>query len=185
MKQPFRRDGGGAGMLKVELRSLEHEDLILEEKAWAPALGIDLSPELNPEPLEVHCELSKNGDLISAKGWVKGKMLLACDRCLKPFENGYKSYFEIHYRPQPAETPEAGEEFPEEQAEIVYFTGDLLDIADQIRQTVLLSVPMRILCREDCRGLCGGCGCDLNLEPCRCAEPPSDSRWSALRNFKL
>ena len=145
-------------MLKVELRTLEHEDLVLEEKGWAPALGIELSPELNPEPLEVHCELSKNGDMISAKGWVKGKMLLACDRCLKEFESDYKSFFEIHYRPQFEEGPDSEEIYSEMEYEVVYFEGDLLDIADQIRQTILLSVPMRALCRDDCRGICGGCG---------------------------
>jgi uncharacterized protein len=171
-------------MLKVELRSLEQEDLILEETGCAQALGIELTPELSLEPLEIYCELSKSGDLISAKGWVKGKMHLACDRCLKPFENGYKSFFEIHYRPQPEEMPEEDEEFTEEQAEVVYFAGDLLDIADQIRQTVLLSVPMRALCRDDCRGLCGGCGKDLNLDKCKCIEPPSDPRWSTLKDWK-
>lgn len=171
-------------MLKVELRSLEHEDLILEETGCAQALGIELTPELSQEPLEVHCELSKSGDLISAKGWVKGKMHLACDRCLKPIENDFKSFFEIHYRPQPEELLEEGEEFPEEEVDVVYFVGDLLDVADQIRQTVLLSVPMRALCKDDCQGLCGGCGKDLNIDQCHCAESPSDSRWSKLKNWK-
>jgi uncharacterized protein len=172
-------------MLKVELRSLEHEDLILEERGLAQALGIELTPELNLEPLEVYCELAKSGDLISAKGWVKGKMLLTCDRCLKEFENPYKSFFEIHYRSQCAEeVQEKDEVFPEGEFEIVYFEGDLLDVADQVRQTVLLSVPMRALCREDCRGLCGGCGQDLNISQCQCSEPPRDSRWDALKKFK-
>jgi len=172
-------------MLKVELRSLEHEDLVLEEKGWAKSLGIDLEPKLTAEPLEIYCELSKNDDLISAKGWVKGKMILSCDRCLKDFENPYKSFFEVRYRSQKVEEdPEGVETFPEEHYEIVYFDGTLLDVADQVRQTILLTVPMRALCREDCRGLCGSCGINLNSETCQCSEPPSDSRWSALKNWK-
>jgi len=176
--------GGGAKMLKVEMRSLEQEDLVLEEKDWAQALGIELTPELCREPLEIYCELSKNGDVISAKGWVQSKMVLECDRCLKGFESWFKSFFEVHYRPQCQEM-ETEEEFPEEQFEVVYFDGDILDIADQIRQTVLLSVPMRALCRDDCRGLCGGCGCDLNVESCQCQEPPADPRWDALKKLKF
>jgi len=172
-------------MLKVEMRSLEREDLVLEECGWAQALGIELNPELSCEPMEVHCEVSKNGDLVLARGWVKGKMLLLCDRCLQEFENGYKSYFEIHYRSKPEEIEGDPEEFPEDQVEIVYFDGDLLDIADQIRQTVLLSVPMRALCKEDCKGLCSRCGTNLNVEKCQCAEPPPDARWDALKNLKL
>src|SRR5215471_5619302 len=118
-------------MLKVELRSLEQEDLILEEKGWAQALGIDLEPCLCHDPLEVYCELSKSGDLIAAKGWVKGSMLLTCDRCLREFDNHYKSFFEIHYRSQTAEEEiELDEVFPEGNFEIVYFDGDLIDVAD-------------------------------------------------------
>lgn len=173
-------------MLRVELRSLEQEDLVLEESGWAQALGIDLEPSLCHLPLEIYCELSKSGDLVSAKGWVKGSMLLTCDRCLREFESPYKSFFEIHYRSQAAEEEtEPDEVFPEGEFEVVYFEGDLIDVADQIRQTVLLSVPMRALCREDCKGLCGGCGKDLNAGTCQCSEPPSDPRWDALKKFKL
>ena len=173
-------------MLKVELRSLEQEDLVLEEKGWAEALGVDLTPDLCREPLEVYCELSKNDDLVSAKGWVQGAMVLQCDRCLKEFESHYKSFFEVHYRPEnPRDVTEEECEVPEGEVEIIYFEGDFLDIGDQIRQTVLLSVPMRALCRDDCRGLCGGCGRDLNLESCQCQAPPPDARWDGLRKFKF
>lgn len=172
-------------MLKVELRSLEQEDLVLEENDWAQALGIELTPELCRGPLEIYCELSKNGDLVSAKGWVQGKMLLECDRCLKEFENHFKSFFEVHYRSQIEEGISEEDTPLEGQFEVVYFEGDILDIADQIRQTVLLSVPMRALCRYDCRGLCGGCGSDLNVEFCKCQEPPTDPRWDALKKLKF
>jgi len=172
-------------MLKVELRSLEQEDVIVQERAVARVLGLDLGSELSPEPLEIYCRLSKSEDLISAKGWVQGKMLLTCDRCLEEFESGFKSFFELHYLPKEVETTEPDVEiYPDGAAETVYFEGEILDIADQIRQTVLLSVPMRALCRDDCRGLCGVCGCNLNVDSCRCSGPSMDSRWSALKNWK-
>jgi uncharacterized protein len=179
-------EGGSAPMLKVELRSLEQEEVIVQERDLARALGLDLAPELSPEPLEIFCQLSKFEDLISAKGWVKGKMLLTCDRCLEKFESGYKSFFELHYRPQADEAEQKDDEeaYPDGAVETVYFEGDILDIADQIRQTVLLSVPMRALCREDCRGLCGNCGCNLNVDSCQCSGPSMDSRWSKLKNWK-
>jgi uncharacterized protein len=172
-------------MLKVELRSLEQEDLVLEEKELPQALGIELNPELSRGPLEIYCEISKGGDLVLAKGWVRGKMLLSCGRCLREFENDYKSFFEVHYRPQCEVVREKEGLIPEGQVEVAYFEGDVLDIADQIRQTVLLSVPMRALCRDDCRGLCGGCGRDLNSDSCLCKEPPTDSRWDVLKSFKF
>jgi uncharacterized protein len=180
-------EGGSAPMLKVELRSLELGEVVLQELDLASVLGLDLAPELSTGPLEVHCELSKSFDVILAKGWVKGKMLLSCDRCLQSFESGYKSYFELQYRSKIEEEPEQdddGESIPEFSVETVYFEGDVLDVADQIRQTVLLSVPMRALCRDDCRGLCGGCGKNLNVDSCECTGKPSDDRWAKLKNWK-
>jgi uncharacterized protein len=174
-------------MLKVQLRSLEHEDVVLQVTGLAKALGVDLDPELCQGSLEVCCEITKNFDLISAKGWVKSAMLLTCDRCLKEFESPYKSFFEVYYRPKPEDFHLEPEEevISEGETEIIYYQGDELNIAEQVRQTVLLSVPMRALCREDCRGFCGGCGCNLNVEQCRCAEPPTDPRWNALKNLKF
>jgi uncharacterized protein len=177
-------EGGSATMLKVELRSLEQEDVVIQEQGLPQVLGVDLTPELNPAPLEIFCQLSKCDAVVSAKGWIQGKMLLSCDRCLKEFESGYKSFFEVAYRPAD-EAKEQDEEInPDETVETVFFEGDILDIADQIRQTVLLSVPMRALCREDCRGLCGVCGCDLNVDSCQCSGPATDDRWSKLKNWK-
>ncbi len=173
-------------MLKVELRSLEREDLVLEQKAPAEALGIDLSPDLKSGPLEIHCEVSKLGDVISAKGWVSGWLILNCDRCLKNFENPFKSFFDIYYRQRSEFQLRPGEvDGGPDEAETVFFEGDVLDVADEIRQTILLSVPMRALCREDCLGLCPQCGCDRNLESCECSEPPSDPRWDALKKWKV
>jgi len=170
-------------MLKVELRSLEQEDVVIQDQGLARVLGLDLAPELSPEPLEIFCQLSKIEDLISAKGWVKSKMLLTCDRCLEKFESGYKSFFELQYRLQVEDLSKADDE-ADGAVETVYFEGDILDIADQVRQTVLLSVPMRAICREDCRGLCGSCGCNLNVETCQCSGQATDPRWSALKNWK-
>ncbi len=173
-------------MLTVELRALDREDAVIHEKGLVSSLGIDLDPGLIASPCEIFCQVSKGGGQISAKGWVSGKLKLICDRCLKGFEEEYKSFFEVHYRPI-AEAVQ-GEE-PEKalnpgEMETVYFDGEILDIGDQIRQTVILSVPMRSLCREDCLGLCGHCGCDLNKETCKCSGPPPDARWDALKNWK-
>ncbi|MGH7738625.1 MAG: YceD family protein [bacterium] len=173
-------------MLRVELRALEVEDLVLEETGSANQLGIELTPGLCSAPLEIQCAISKSGDYILAKGWVQGLMRLSCDRCLAEFESPYKSFFEFQYRRSEDREPDEVEtEISLSQVEILYFDGEILDIADAVRQTVLLSEPMRALCREACRGLCGGCGGNLNLEACHCEEPPTDFRWEALKRLKL
>jgi len=57
-------------------------------------------------------------------------------------------------------------------------------LEDAIREQVLLSVPLKVLCRENCLGLCPVCGKNRNTEPCGCAQPIQDPRWSALKEIR-
>ncbi len=59
-----------------------------------------------------------------------------------------------------------------------------LDLAGPLREQFLLSVPEYPVCREDCRGLCPGCGANLNVEACRCSGESSDPRWAPLRALR-
>ena len=70
------------------------------------------------------------------------------------------------------------------ETEISYYQGDGLLLEDVLREQVLLALPLRAVCREDCKGLCPHCGKNLNLEQCNCAEPLEDPRWSVLKDLK-
>ena len=59
-----------------------------------------------------------------------------------------------------------------------------IDLAPLVRENMLLSKPMRILCRPDCKGLCPNCGQNWNEGPCDCREENGDPRWAALQNLK-
>ena len=64
--------------------------------------------------------------------------------------------------------------------------ADELDISEDVRSEMLLALPMNLLCREDCAGLCPVCGINRNQKKCRCHEKPSGSlAWSALDDLKL
>ncbi len=66
--------------------------------------------------------------------------------------------------------------------DVIYYHPDnpLVDISQHIYDAIMLAPPMKILCSEECRGLCPRCGADLNYERCRCSENPTDPKWSAL-----
>jgi uncharacterized protein len=57
-------------------------------------------------------------------------------------------------------------------------------LEDVLREQVLLSLPVRTLCKPDCKGLCPRCGANRNLQPCSCDEGPSDPRWEALTGLR-
>lgn len=94
----------------------------------------------------VDLEFSVGGSRILMEGRLTGSWLVPCNRCLKPHP-----------------IPLAGE-----LEETYPTTQDSIDVSDQVRQALVLSLPVRSLCREDCKGLCPGCGANLNDEPCRC-----------------
>ena len=62
--------------------------------------------------------------------------------------------------------------------------GEGLLLEDAVREQVLLAVPLKVICREDCKGLCPHCGANQNLERCSCSEPMEDPRWTALKDIR-
>lgn len=93
-----------------------------------------------------------------------------CDRCGTPFDKPFKTTCEYML----AETLE-----DEENDEILLLDHDTLDLSEIARETFILNMPTKTLCREDCKGLCFGCGVNLNFESCRCKKAV-DPRLAAL-----
>jgi uncharacterized protein len=61
---------------------------------------------------------------------------------------------------------------------------NVIDITDDVRQTLLLAVPFKLVCSDTCKGLCPSCGTNWNLEACECHEEDTDSRWEELKKLR-
>jgi uncharacterized protein len=101
-----------------------------------------------------------------------------CDRCLKPYEHPFTGELRALGRKGGAAHPLAG------QDGVVFHDGRHLDLTGELRQAVLIDIPIRTLCMEECRGLCPICGADRNLVPCDCAVEAIDPRWDVLRRAR-
>ncbi|MGI9117324.1 MAG: YceD family protein [Gaiellales bacterium] len=99
-----------------------------------------------------------------------------CHRCLETATVPVA----IDAREYQADHPEPGAE-AEEVCD--YLQGDELDVATWAADAIVLSMPHKILCREDCQGLCPSCGTNLNTGTCQCPPPEPDERWGALRQL--
>jgi len=109
---------------------------------------------------------------------------LECARCVEPVEQALGGHFDLLYRPFRADGDASEHSITTSETEIGYYQEGGLALEDVLREQVLLSLPTRALCREDCKGLCPQCGHDLNKEACTCDEAPSDPRWSALAGLR-
>lgn len=112
---------------------------------------------------------------------------LCCSRCLADFEQTLSSRFtfffhESRYNEQPDEEEL---ELAEQDLVSVTFQGDEIDLLPEIGEQAALSIPLKPLCSDLCKGLCPVCGADNNKEACNCGQSLEFSKFSALRNFKV
>jgi uncharacterized protein len=113
-----------------------------------------------------------------------GRFESLCARCLEPVQNELNEQLDLIFRPLGADAGEPERAISTSDAEIGYYQDGGLVLEDVLREQVLLSMPARTLCREDCKGLCPGCGRNLNQEACACDAVPSDPRWNALAEYR-
>ena len=169
--------------------------------------GLDLEFEEQPEVFPVLSEMINQGecnfmapiktalrairieDMIDVQGHFNTLVRLPCGRCLKEYETPLKSRFEITYAHRPpsalADEEQAEVEISAAETGLIYFEGEHINLKDGVQEQVILALPVRSLCSENCKGLCTSCGKDLNEGDCGCNRQPPDSRFAALKNLKL
>jgi uncharacterized protein len=107
-----------------------------------------------------------------------------CARCVETVLDEVHRSFDLFYSPLPHGTRPEEARLRDDDAEIGFFQGEGLFLADVLREQVLLALPMKVICRSDCRGLCPNCGANLNHEECRCETHSSDPRLAPLARLK-
>jgi len=124
-------------------------------------------------PVMLVLTITNAGDFLWAVGEAKAMVRLSCSRCLREFTLELTGRIEEKYRLH-GET-QAGDEVP--------VAADELDFTGQVVESLLLALPMKPLCREDCRGLCPRCGRDRNEGACACSVEEVDARLAVLQKL--
>jgi len=122
-------------------------------------------------------------DDIRVRADYKGRFEALCARCLDPVEHPLDGQFDLLFRPAGADGEASEHSITTSETEIGYYLKDGVLLEDVLREQVLLSLPAKTLCREDCKGLCPRCGTHLNSEACACGASAVDPRWSALSSL--
>jgi uncharacterized protein len=117
---------------------------------------------------------------IRLRGSYQGEVEVPCARCIEPVTIPVAGQFDLIFRPLGADQGAPERAISTSETEIGYYQNGGLALEDVLREQVLLSLPVRTLCRQDCKGLCPRCGRDLNSESCTCETASPDPRWSAL-----
>ena len=175
----------------ITLLQLEKEAILFEESVEVGA--VEFGPEIEQrgamrtegraDLVEEHHGPREIILDIRLRAAYEGYFAVPCARCLEPVEHAIKGKFDLIFRPLGVDAGGSEQSITEVETEIGYYQKDSLILEDVLREQVLLSLPAKTLCREDCKGLCPRCGCNLNRESCACETSPTDPRWSALADL--
>lgn len=161
-------------------------DTILEEPVPFEAeiafslAHLDREPLVELSPVRFEGSVSRIERGFALDGELEYGGRLECSRCLVgyPFQTAERFSIVLYKRPTAFEkeiTLERGD------LDVSFYDDTDVPLAPIAEERIQMAIPMKPLCREDCRGLCVGCGADLNTEACRCAPRAGDPRWEALR----
>ena len=125
-----------------------------------------------------------SGDLFRLEGRLQSVLELPCSRCLEPYATPVDARFDLTYVPHADNAGEGEHELGQNELTTAYYENDTLDLGQLMREQFYLSLPMKPLCRDECRGLCPVCGTNLNRDACGCTRAWEDPRLAVLKTLK-
>ena len=136
------------------------------------------------QPATVSGKVRLAGNEVFVNGHVETRAQVECDRCLQPVELPVDADFALEYITGSEYESSGAAELTEAEMSVSVFDGEAIDVDEIVKEQIVLAVPTRMLCREDCKGICPECGADRNKGDCNCTTNDIDPRWAALKNLK-
>jgi len=134
-------------------------------------------------PLKGELRIDRVDKEVIIKGFYDTSIELVCSRCLNTFKKKSTHDIFITFRPLSELTGDEVYELHSDELEVDFYSGNELDLESLIEKEIILSIPMKPLCREDCKGLCPRCGSDLNVTNCGCSSFTIDERFEILKKL--
>lgn len=146
------------GKTQFKFKKQKGEVLEIEKKERFEIINFEVSGEITKSRLEYFLTLN-----------VISKILFECARCLEKFEKNFEEKGEYHIKIGRDKSLDKREmEIQEDDINTIYLEEPILNLVPLVREIILLSIPMKPLCEEDCKGLCPICGKNKNKEDCKC-----------------
>ena len=150
-------------------------------------LKIDVLFEMDPlqsqhgqlfsnSPLKLKGVLTNEDGIVFLTGLIEGEVNISCGRCLELFNMSIAAEINEVYYNETMDSDQVDEDW-------IPFRGNELDVASEVVKAMISSLPMKVLCNQECKGLCPGCGINLNQDQCSCKGENIDPRLEVLKNF--
>jgi uncharacterized protein len=138
--------------MRIDLARLSEERPLSLSASWdAKSRELDAPGIRFEEPVRIAVSAMRDSGLAVAQVNVRSRATMTCARCLCDFVTDVERSFKLAYA--------------------LDISEPVIELDDDIRHELILNYPQKVLCREDCRGMCSKCGADLNIEKCKCSLP--------------
>jgi uncharacterized protein len=167
-------------LMKIDIRQIKDVPKVFHLSETAEELDIAADGAKFPFPVEVEFTATLSGDEMICQADVTAEVELECGRCLEIYNLPLYSrlQFVVQLMDMSPEITNDDDDF-----EIISKSQAELEIGQRVREAVILNLPFKPLCSDDCKGLCPMCGADLNETPCDCVPDKTDDRWDVLKNL--
>jgi uncharacterized protein len=170
----------------VDLKDLDVDKVLLEGSFDPGAIDFSSENVRQKGPLVWNATAERAGEEIRIAGVLNAGVETPCSRCLEPAQFEISRPFDLFFRQREEDMFDEDDdiELTEEDTRTAFFTGTRLALGDILREQVLLALPMKALCRLDCKGLCPECGANLNQATCGCLTETFSPHMEQLLEIK-
>jgi uncharacterized protein len=167
--------------VRITVEELERHRIVVSKTYTSGALDYRGAEFRQVAPLKVDAVAELVGSEIRVRGHLGTYLEASCDRCLGLARIPIERDFDLFYRPLKSIAREEEIEIPADELDVGFYSGNGIELADVVTEQVILSVPMKVVCRIECSGLCPVCGANRNLEDCHCSPPRDESPFASLK----
>jgi len=165
------------GDMILRVSDIPDEGLTIQDRGL---LGSPFSdPHWRLDRVDLRAE--RDGDDVVVAGEIDSTVPVACGRCLEEFPVQARAAVDVRFIPRPATGDRV--ELGTDDLDLDFYDHDEINLSRLVESETALALPMKPLCREDCRGLCPACGANRNLASCACPERAPDPRLAALKDL--
>ncbi len=166
----------------LDIHELELHPIVFDDSMAAGRIDFGWGIQ-QVEPLAVRGSAELLASEIHLHGTLRTAVEVCCDRCLEPTRFQVETDFDLFYRPMRTIAKNEEVEIAKDELDIGFYQGNGLLLEDAVKEQVLLTLPMKNVCRPDCAGLCPQCGQNRNFGDCGCRPPAKDLRWAPLEKL--
>ena len=164
----------------VKLNISGYSEGLSTEKRTIQSSDVDLNDQEFYHPIDLLFNINKIGSEVFLQARINTLVALVCDRCLAEYKYALNEIVNI--------VCTIDNNLITDDEDDIYFISEAtheINIADSIRDALILNIPQKKLCNEKCKGLCAQCGVNLNEKTCNCTSEKIDPRWEALKKIKF